>query len=156
MTDNIIIAKTDFPSLIHNADVCAEIVKWGNANNYPLEKAKLITKLDAYIGFAPKYMIVAKRKPPIPGGWSVTVEEYVPETRVIPVNVKPVKGQDGTISYVINKLVLKMMEEYRKEGLTIKVSEQPSEIYGTMTREITASGHPIIVEAFEEFIDNMR
>ncbi|MFA7067398.1 MAG: hypothetical protein WC127_00330 [Acidaminococcaceae bacterium] len=156
MENNKIIAQTDFASLIHNAEICGEIVKWGNANNYPLQKAKLITKLDAYVGFAPEYMIVARRKPPVPGGWSVTVEKYEPETRVIPVNVKTVKKQDGSTSYAINKFVIKMMEEYRKEGLTITVSENPSEIYGSMTREITATGHPILVESFEEFIDNMR
>jgi len=156
MVDDKIIARTDFPSLIHNAEVCDEIVKWGNNNNYPLQKAKLITKLDAYVGFAPEYMIVAKRKPPVPGGWTVTVEKYEPETRIIPVNVKKVKADDGNSDYVINKFVLKMMEEYRKEGLTISVSDTPSEIYGSMTREITATGHPILVESFEEFIDNMR
>ncbi len=156
MADNEIVAQTDFASLIHNAEICGEIVKWGNANNYPVQKAKLITKLDAYVGFAPKYMIVARRKPPVPGGWTVTVERYEPETRVIPVNVRAVKGQDGSTSYAINKFVIKMMEEYRKEGLTITVSENPSEIYGSMTREITATGHHILVESFEEFIDNMR
>ena len=51
---------------------------------------------------------------------------------------------------------MKMMDEYRKEGLTINISKIPSEIYGSMTREITATGHPILVESFEEFIDNMR
>ena len=156
MPDNKIIATTDFPSLIHNAEVCGEIVKWGNNNKYPLQKAKLITKLDAYVGFAPEYMIVARRKPPIPGGWTVTVEKYEAETRVIPVNVKPVKKADGSSDYEINKFVLKMMDEYRKEGLTIDISNTPSEVYGSMTREITATGHPILVEAFEEFIDNMR
>jgi len=156
MADKKIIARTDFPSLIHNAEVCGEIVKWGNANKYPLQKAKLITKLDAYVGFAPEYMIVAKRKPPVPGGWTVTVEKYEAETRIIPVNVKKAKSADGSSNYVINKFVLKMMEEYRKEGLNIEVGNTPSEIYGSMTREITATGHPILVEAFEEFIDNMR
>jgi len=156
MEDSKIITQTDFASLIHNAEICGEIVKWGNANNYPLQKAKLITKLDAYVGFAPEYMIVARRKPPVPGGWTVTVEKYEPETRVIPVNVKAVKEQDGSTSYAINKFVMKMIEEYRKEGLIITISENPSEIYGSMTREITATGHPIVVESFEEFIDNMR
>ena len=156
MDDNKIIAQTDFPSLIHNSDICVEIVKWGNANNYPLQKAKLVTKLDAYIGFAPEYMIVARRKPPIPGGWTVTVEKYEPETRIIPVNVKTVKEKDGSTGYVINKFVLKMMDEYRKEGLTITIGEKPSEIYGSMTREITVTGYPTLVEACEEFIDNMR
>ena len=91
MPVNKIIATTDFPSLIHNAEVCGEIVKWGNNNGYPLQKAKLIAKLEAYVGFAPAYMVVARRKPPIPGGWTVTVEKYEPETRIIPVNVKKVK-----------------------------------------------------------------
>lgn len=84
-----VLAKTTFSSVIHNNEVCDEIVKWGNANGYPVTKAKLQNKLDAYVGFSPEYMILAKRLPPIPGGWDVTVESYEPEERIIPLNVKP-------------------------------------------------------------------
>ena len=85
-----VLAKTTFSSVIHNNEVCDEIVKWGNANGYPVTKAKLQNKLDAYVGFSPEYMILAKRLPPIPGGWDVTVESYEPEERIIPLNVKPI------------------------------------------------------------------
>lgn len=61
-----VLAKTTFSSVIHNNEVCDEIVKWGNANGYPVTKAKLQNKLDAYVGFSPEYMILAKRLPPIP------------------------------------------------------------------------------------------
>ena len=30
-----VLAKTTFSSVIHNNEVCDEIVKWGNANGYP-------------------------------------------------------------------------------------------------------------------------
>ena len=55
-----VLAKTTFSSVIHNNEVCDEIVKWGNANGYPVTKAKLQNKLDAYVGFSPEYMILAK------------------------------------------------------------------------------------------------
>ena len=100
-----VLAKTTFSSVIHNNEVCDEIVKWGNANGYPVTKAKLQNKLDAYVGFSPEYMILAKRLPPIPGGWDVTVESYEPEERIIPLNVKPETGE-------INRFIVKMMEEY--------------------------------------------
>ena len=58
-----VLAKTTFSSVIHNNEVCDEIVKWGNANGYPVTKAKLQNKLDAYVGFSPEYMILAKRLP---------------------------------------------------------------------------------------------
>ena len=74
-----VLAKTTFSSVIHNNEVCDEIVKWGNANGYPVTKAKLQNKLDAYVGFSPEYMILAKRLPPIPGGWDVTVEATNPK-----------------------------------------------------------------------------
>lgn len=51
-----VLAKTTFSSVIHNNEVCDEIVKWGNANGYPVTKAKLQNKLDAYVGFSPEYM----------------------------------------------------------------------------------------------------
>ena len=34
-----VLAKTTFSSVIHNNEVCDEIVKWGNANGYPVTKA---------------------------------------------------------------------------------------------------------------------
>ena len=52
-----VLAKTTFSSVIHNNEVCDEIVKWGNANGYPVTKAKLQNKLDAYVGFSPEYMV---------------------------------------------------------------------------------------------------
>ena len=102
MTD--ILAKTTFPSVIHNNEICDEIVKWGNANGFPLKKAKMQSKLDAYVGFSPEYMIIAKRLPPIPGGWDVVVEKYQPEERIIPLNVKA-----GTTE--INRFIVKMIDE---------------------------------------------
>lgn len=50
-----VLAKTTFSSVIHNNEVCDEIVKWGNANGYPVTKAKLQNKLDAYVGFSRVY-----------------------------------------------------------------------------------------------------
>ena len=71
-----VLAVTKIYSVIHNNEVCDEIVKWGNANGYPLQKAKLYNKLKAYVGFSPEgYMIKAEKLPPIPGGWQVTVEK---------------------------------------------------------------------------------
>ena len=35
-----ILAEATFPSVIHNNEVCEEIVKWGNKNGFPLQKAK--------------------------------------------------------------------------------------------------------------------
>lgn len=156
MAENEILVATTFPSVIHNNEVCDEIVKWGAANGYPVKKAKLINALEAYVGFTPEYMIVARRKPPVPGGWDVTVEKYEPETRIIPVNVKIKTDSEGNTVYEINKFIIKMMEEYRKEGLDIEVSEAFSEVYGSSVRDLRCTGHTILVDGFEEFIENMR
>lgn len=95
MAENKILATATFSSVIHNNEICSEIVKWGAANGYPVKKAKLINALEGYVGFTPEYMILAKRQPPIPGGWDITVEKYEPETRFIPVNVKVVTDEIG-------------------------------------------------------------
>lgn len=107
----------------------------GHANGYPLHKAKLHNKLDAYVGFSPKYMILAKRLPPIPGGWDVTVESYEPEERIIPLNVKPETGE-------INRFIVKMIDEYVKEGLEMELSDKIYESYGTHLRDLKVVGHP--------------
>ena len=44
-----ILAETKFSSVIHNNEVSDEIVKWGNANGYPLQKAKLYNKMKVFL-----------------------------------------------------------------------------------------------------------
>ena len=46
-----ILAEATFPSVIHNNEVCEEIVKWGNKNGFPLTKAKLYNQMEGYVGF---------------------------------------------------------------------------------------------------------
>ena len=144
-----VLATAEFSSVIHNNEVCEEIVKWGNKNGYPLTKAKLYNSLGgAYVGFAPGYLIKATR-PPVPGGWDVTVETYDAETRIIPLNVNKETGE-------ANRFILKMIEEYKKEGLTMEMEEKWYESYGTYLRDLKVTGHPILINAFEDFIENMR
>ena len=145
-----VLATAEFSSVIHNNEVCEEIVKWGNKNGYPLTKAKLYNSLGgAYVGFAPGYLIKATRRPPGPGGWDVTVETYDAETRIIPLNVNKETGE-------ANRFILKMIEEYKKEGLTMEMEEKWYESYGTYLRDLKVTGHPILINAFEDFIENMR
>lgn len=145
-----VLATAEFSSVIHNNEVCEEIVKWGNKNGYPLTKAKLYNSLGgAYVGFALGYLIKATRRPPVPGGWDVTVETYDAETRIIPLNVNKETGE-------ANRFILKMIEEYKKEGLTMEMEEKWYESYGTYLRDLKVTGHPILINAFEDFIENMR
>ncbi len=145
-----ILAETTFPSVIHNNEVSEEIVKWGNAHGYPLQKAKLYNKMDGYVGFSPaNYFVKATRLPPIPGGGKVVVEHYEAETRIIPLNVKP-----GTTE--INRFIVKMMDEYVKEGLKMELEANSFESYGTWLRNLKVTGHPVLINNFEDFIENMR
>lgn len=145
-----ILAEATFPSVIHNNEVSEEIVKWGNKNGFPLKKAKLYNKMDGYVGFSPdNYFIKATRLPPVPGGWKVVVEKYEAEERIIPLNVK----KD---SIEINRFILKMMEEYEREGLKMELAESSYESYGLYLRDLKVSGHPVLINNFEDFIENMR
>ena len=145
-----VLATAEFSSVIHNNEVCEEIVIWGNKTGYPLTKAKLYNQLGgAYVDFAPGYLIKATRRPPVPGGWDVTVETYDAETRIIPLNVNKETGE-------ATRFILKKIEEYKKEGLTMEMEEKWYESYGTYLRDLKVTGHPIFINAFEDFIENMR
>lgn len=145
-----ILAEATFPSVVHNNEVCDEIVKWGCKNGFPVQKAKLYNKMGGYIGFSPdNYFIKATRLPPVPGGWKVVVEKYEAESRVIPLNVKPESGE-------VNRFILKMMGEYEKEGLKMKLADNFYESYGTYLRDLTVAGHTVLINSFEDFIENMR
>ena len=77
------------------------------------------------------------------------METYDAETRIIPLNVNKETGE-------ANRFVLKMIEEYKKEGLTMELADTWYESYGTYLRDLKVTGHPILINAFEDFIENMR
>lgn len=143
-----VLKKGELSSIVHNNEVSDEIVKWGNANGYPLEKAKLFKAFGTYCGFSPSYYIRADRRPPIPGGWDITVEDFEPETRIIPLNV----DKEGNV----NRFVLKMVEEFRKEGLEMKLADKWYDSYGYLLRDLSVLGHPKLINDFEGIIENMR
>jgi len=143
-----ILTETTLPSIYNNNDICDAIVAWGNKNNYPLQKARKMDKMKGYVGFSTNYFIIAKRLPPIPGGWEVTVESFEPASKVIALNT----DKSGTI----NRFILKMMDEYRLEGLKLDLSDNVYQNYGYDFRDVTATGHPLLIDAFEDFIENMR
>ncbi len=144
-----VLKETTFPSIIHNEDVNEEIVKWGNANGYPLEKAKLYNKMGGYVGFSPTYYVIAKRLPPVPGGWDVKVNDFEQEERIIPLNVNKDTGE-------INRFIVKMIDQYKLEGLDMELADTWYESYGTVLRDLKVKGHPVLITNFEDFIENMR
>ena len=150
-----IIWTTQLPSHIHNEEIAAELVKIAGEQNYPIQKAKLYKKLEKYAGFNKNYMIIATKLPPVPGGWTVDIETFEVEERQIMLNVK-VKDEDGKKVGVINPLVLKMIDEYKKEGLEISIEEEVKEFYGNPVRILTTKGHTIVNEELEDFVENMR
>lgn len=150
-----ILFTTILPSYIHNDEIVKELVKLSKEQNYPVEKAKLYKKLEKYAGFGTDYMVTAKKKPPIPGGWDIEITSFVPEQKQVMLNVD-LQEENGKKVGVVNKLVLKMLEEYQKEGLVIEIEEEPKEFYGNWVRVLKASGHPIVLEQLEDFVENMR
>ncbi|MEG0832077.1 MAG: hypothetical protein RSF75_06985, partial [Acidaminococcaceae bacterium] len=132
MPETEVLATTTFSSVIHNNEISAELVKWGNEHGYPLGKAKLYLKLDAYVGFSADYMISAKRQPPVPGGWDVKVEQFPVSERIIPLNVNKA-GE-------LNKFIVKMIDEYKLEGLGMELATTTYESYGTILCDLKVTG----------------
>ena len=130
-----VVKKGELPSVIHNNE-CSEA------------KAKMFDAMGTYVGFSKNYFIRADRRPPIPGGWDLTVEEFEPETRIIPLNT----DKDG----VVNRFVLKMVEEFEKEGLEMKLADTWYDSYGYVLRDLSVTGHPLLITNFEDIIENMR
>ena len=49
-----------------------------------------------------------------------------------------------------------MIEEYEKEGLKMELADETYESYGTYLRDLKVMGHPVLINTFEDFIENMR
>jgi len=154
MSDKVLF-ETTLPSMIHNNEVTKELVRIGQEQNYPIAKAKYYTKLETYAGFSVDYMIIANRLPPVPGGWQVQIKSFEPQQRQVMVNVK-LKEENGKTVGEVNNLVLRMIEEFRKEGLKIEIEDDCKEFYGNPVRAINVTGHTILQEDFEDFIEGMR
>ena len=154
-TGKLLFEKT-LPSIVHKNEINEELAKVAAAAGYPIGKVRWLDKLEAYVGFAGNYYAKAMQLPPIPGGWEVRVKDFMPESRTLLVNVQKKTAPDGKEEYHINKFVLQMLDEYRKEGLDVKVKDDLEEVYGATARKLEAKGHPILLDALEDFIENMR
>ena len=49
-----------------------------------------------------------------------------------------------------------MIEEYEKEGLKLELQDNTYESYGSYLRDLVVTGHPVLINTFEDFIENMR
>ena len=147
--------ETAFSSVIHNNEIAAELVKIAQEQGYPVQKAKLYKQLERYAGFAKNYLVTAEKRPPIPGGWLIRIEEFAPEERIFMANVER-EDTGGRKAGELRSLIVRMFDEYKKDGLEITVSESIKEFFGNPVREVKAVGHPIILDMLEDFIDNMR
>ena len=129
MPETKIVEETTFKSFIHNNEICEEIVKWSKENNHSIEKAKFYKELKAYIGFGEGFFIE-------------------PEYRIIALNV----DESGEI----NTYIARMMKEYENEGLKMILNEEAYNTYGALLRDLKVVGHPVLINAFEDFVENMR
>jgi len=48
------------------------------------------------------------------------------------------------------------LDEYVKEGLKMELSDEVYESYGTYLRDLKVTGHTVLINTFEDFIENMR
>ena len=49
-----------------------------------------------------------------------------------------------------------MIDEYEKDGLKMILADEWYESYGTVLRDLKVIGHYVVINAFEDFIENMR
>lgn len=151
-----VLYETTLPSIIHNDEICAELVKISVREKFPIQKAKFSSKLEKYVGFGANYQISADKLPAIPGGWKVSIIEFEPAEKHLLVNVTSKKNNQGKEVFEVNRYVLQMFDEFRKEGLTIELTEDYEKVYGAFARKIYAKGHPVLLDNLEEFVENMR
>ena len=151
-----ILYSTTLSSVIHKEEICQELVKLSVKENYPIQKAKWNNTLEKFVGFSREYMITAAKLPPIPGGWQIEISGFTEGYHEMLVPVKSQLDTTGQECGEINKFVLQMLEEFRKEGLEIIVSDEYEQVYGSLAKKIKAWGHPLLLDKLDEFIENMR
>lgn len=151
-----ILCSTTLPSVIHKEEICQELVKLAAKENYPIQKAKWNNSLEKFAGFSREYMITAEKLPPIPGGWQIEIKSFTEGYHEMLVPVKSQLDETGKEIGEINKFVLQMLDEFKKEGLEVIVSDEYEQVYGSLAKKIKAWGHPLLLDKLDEFIENMR
>ena len=56
----------------------------------------------------------------------------------------------------INRFIVKMIKEYEVEGLKMEMADKWYDSYGTTLRDLKVIGHKVLINTFEDFIENMR
>lgn len=156
MSEEKLLFTTSLPSIFQNNEICDELVKLSIKEGYPIKKAKLQKSLGKFVGFSKEHMITATKQPPIPGGWIVEIYTFDSSYHEMLAPVKSATDDNGNECGQINKFVLQMLDEYRKEGLEIEVSDEYEKVYGSLAKKIKAWGHPLLLDNLDEFIENMR
>ena len=148
--------STTSPCVVHKEEICEELVKIATKEKYPIQKAKWNNSLEKFVGFSPEYMITADKLPPIPGGWQVEIRSFEKGYHEMLVTVKSEIDENGKEVGTINKFVIQMLEEFRKEGLEVVLADEYDKVYGSLAKKVKAWGHPLLIDKRDEFIENMR
>lgn len=141
------------PSTVYQEEIAKYLQNYACEKNFPVKSVKFKKKMDGYVGFSLDYYIIAKRLPPIPGGWEVQVHKFIPQQRKVVVAVKLDKDEKPVPTF---KYLLKMIDEYTKEGLKIYATDEIVNLYGAKGQFYVAEGHPLLLDEFEQVVEEMR
>lgn len=143
-----VIKEGTLPSWVHKEDLAAALLEWSAKTGYPVGRAKYWQAWQTYAGFAENYYVKAVHLPPIPGGWRLELTSFTPEGRDVALPCK--KG-----TWELNKYVLKMLEEYKQDGLRLEVAPAGYENYGLAWRNLHAIGHPLLLNMLTDFLEEL-
>ncbi len=152
--DGAILAETVLPSTIYQDEIGQKLQEYAASQNYPVGRVKYSKVMDGYVGFGTDYYVIAEKMPPIPGGWAVSILSFSPKTTRFLVIISA--KDDFNKPAPALKFIVQMMEEYKKDGLVIVPTEDYEDVYGSRAQYYQVTGHPVLIDALEEFLENMR
>ena len=145
--ENRVMKSIQVSSVVSRTELPSYLKKYAEDNEYPVGRVRWSENQDRFFGYGQGYVVAGKQLPPIPGGWELTIEKTEIEKRKIWV-------PDTMLRAVQTKTGLpRLLDSYVQEGLVFRKTEEVEAFYEAAGEVFIASGHPRLLDTFEQVLD---
>lgn len=145
--ENKVILEDSVSSVVSRGELPSFLKKFSDDKGYPIGRVRWHEGQERFLGYGQGYLVAAKQRPPIPGGWILTIEKAKVEKRIIWISeslLRPVPTESG---------LPRLLDSYTQEGLEFEETKNEEIHYDTPGTVFFVKGHPQLIDSFEVVLD---
>ena len=145
--ENRVMKSIQVSSVVSRTELPSYLKKYAEDNVYPVGRVRWSENQERFFGYGQGYVVAGKQLPPIPGGWELTIEKTEIEKRKVWVPDTMLRAVQTTTG------LPRLLDSYVQEGLVFRKTEEVEAFYEAAGEVFIASGHPRLLDTFEQVLD---